>query len=184
MRSIMAILDWYGPYSLKEAQKDSKFNYNDGLYAVIGKLKNQRSPHLQYLGIAKDLCTRLNSYQQIITNVTKDGTLYESAIWLGEVSSPRTPGRKVKVTDRMLDLAEWAHVYFLQLPLNKKKRKSPPNMSVVIYNRWWKRDFRTPFLRRPHREWPNLIDFVGSDCSAKVIWFGGSQVCRPVMECQ
>jgi len=26
----------------------------------------------------------------------------------------------------MLDLAEWVHAYFLQLPLNTKKKASPP----------------------------------------------------------
>ena len=181
MKSMTTIIDWYGPYSLEEAQQASQFDYDDGLYAVIGKRKHQRASHLQYMGIAKDLCIRLNSCHHKIPQVIRDST-YEGALWLGEVSSPRTPGRKVKVTDRMLDLAEWAHVYFLQLPLNEKKRKSPPDKPIVVYNRWWQKDYETPYLKRPHREWPDLIDFVDAEYRAKVVWFGGRQICQSVSD--
>lgn len=181
MKSITAIIDWYGPYSLEEAHQASSSDYNDGLYAVIGKLKYQRSPRMQYVGIANDLCTRLNSYHDKILQVIRDNAS-ERGIWLGEVSSSRSPGRKVKITDRMLDLAEWAHVYFLQLPLNEKKRMSPPDMPIVVYNRWWQKDYETPFLKRPHRGWPDLIDFVGLECNVKLVWFGGRQICRPASE--
>jgi len=122
MKSLSAIIEWYGPYSLEDAKVASKFYYDDGLYMVIGKTKRQRTPHLQYIGIANDLRERLNGKHHKIPEVTKD-----ASIWLGEVMSPRTPGKKIKVTDRMLDLAEWAHAYFLQLPLNNRKKGSPPD---------------------------------------------------------
>lgn len=179
MKSITAIIDWYGPYSLKEAQDDSKFYYEDGLYAVIGKLNDQEFTHLQYIGIASDLSSRLNRGHHKIPDIGISCTR-DPDIWLGEVGSPRSPGRKVKVTDRLLDLAEWAHIYFLQIPFNDKKKRTPPDKSIVVYNRWWKRDFKTPFLRRPHPEWPDLIDYLGPEYNAKMVWYGGKQIIQAV----
>jgi hypothetical protein len=103
-------------------------------------------------------------------------------IWLGEVISPRTPGKKMKVTDRMLDLAEWAHAYFLQLPLNDRKKATPPDFPITVYNRWWHSDLETPYLRRPHIDWPDIIDFLGMEYQAKLVWFGGSQIVQEVEE--
>jgi hypothetical protein len=171
MKSLSAIIEWYGPYTFEEAKDASKFDYDDGLYMVIGKLKRQRSAYLQYIGIANDLRIRLNGNHHKIPEITKD-----AIIWLGEVVSPRTPGRKIKVTDRMLDLAEWAHAYFLQLPLNERKKKNPPDREIVVYNRWWQKDYETRYLKRPHKEWPDIIDFGGNDYKAKVIWFGSKQI--------
>lgn len=170
MKSITAIIDWYGPYSIEEATKASKFDYGDGVYMVIGKAKYERNDKLQYIGLANDLGKRLSGHHHRIPEVKRD-----QKIWLGEVASPRTPGRKVKVTDRMLDLAEWAHAFFLQLPLNGKKTSNPPDMAIVIYNRWWQKDYETQYKQRPHKNWPDFIDFCGNDYLAKVVWFGGKQ---------
>jgi len=30
-----------------------------------------------------------------------------------------------------------AYAYFLQLPLNERKRKNPPEHPITVYNRWW-----------------------------------------------
>ena len=76
----------------------------------------------------------------------------------------------------MLDLSEWAHAYFLQLPHNNKKKATPPDRAITVYNRWWKRDFVTPYKRRPHNSWPDMIDYVGPDYDAKLVWFGGKQL--------
>lgn len=84
----------------------------------------------------------------------------------------------------MLDLAEWSHAYFLQLPLNDKKRKTPPDFPIVTYNRWWRTDYATPYLKRPHRDWPDMIDFIGYGYDTKVVWFGGAQVKAPVEDFQ
>lgn len=169
MKSLSAIIDWYGPYTFDEAKSASKFDYDDGLYMIIGKLDGQEASHLQYIGIARNLCTRISR------NHHKMFQISNQVLWLGEVTSPRTPGRKIKVTDRMLDLAEWAHAYFLQLPLNDKKVKNPPDRAIMVYNRWWQKDYETQYLKRPHKQWPDLIDYIGGDYKSKVVWFGSSQ---------
>lgn len=170
MKPVVAVIEWYGPYTLEDA-REASFAYADGIYIALGKTKNQRASRLQYVGLASDLPTRLNGSHHKLPLITRD-----REIWLGEVVSPRTPGRKIKVTDRMLDLSEWAHAYFLQLPLNNKKKATPPDRAITVYNRWWKRDFVTPYKRRPHNSWPDMIDYVGPDYDAKLVWFGGKQL--------
>ena len=82
----------------------------------------------------------------------------------------------MKVTDTMLDLPEWSHAYYLQLPLNIQKRKGPLYRPVVTYNRWWKPDYETPYYRKLHVDWPVIIDHVGYGYESKVVWFGGKQI--------
>jgi len=37
-----------------------------------------------------------------------------------------------------------AYACFLRLPLNERKRKSPPEHPITVYNRWWwGKDFET-----------------------------------------
>lgn len=169
MKAIIAVIDWYGPYALEDAQKASRFDYDDGLYMVIGKAKAQRLRRVQYMGIASYLHARLRGNHHVIPEVTRD-----TEIWLGEVASPRTPGKKLKVTDRLLDLAEWAHVYLLKLPMNKKK--TPPDREIIVYNRWWQKDYETPFKKRPHKDWPDFLEYAGPAYASKVVWFGSRKV--------
>ncbi len=176
MKSIVAVVEWFGPYTLEEAQKAS-FEYDDGIYIAIGKSKHARTSHLQYVGLASDLKARMNGYHHKLPLIKRD-----LEIWLGELISPRTPGKKIKVTDRMLDLTEWAHAYFLQLPLNDKKKKNPPDRPITVYNRWWKKDFETPYRKRPHKGWPDIIDFAGNEYDSKVVWFGSRQKIRHASE--
>ncbi|MGM0703875.1 MAG: hypothetical protein ACQEUG_15955 [Pseudomonadota bacterium] len=175
-KALTAIIDWYGPYSVEEAKEAAKQDYDDGLYMIIGRRKWQRGTHLQYIGLASNLYRRLHTTRY----VQDQEEITEHELWLGEVASPRTPGSKIKVTDKMLDLAEWTHAYFLQLPLNDKKRKSPPDTPIVTYNRWWRTDYETLYVKRPHADWPDMIDFIGYGYEAKVVWFGGRQVRAPV----
>lgn len=171
MKSIVAVIDWYGPYSLEAAQFSSKFDYDDGLYVVIGKTKGQRLKRIQYIGIATDLHRRLCCNHHAIPEVSR-----EAELWLGEVASPRTPGKKMKVTDRLLDLAEWVHVYLLELPLNVKKKSSPPDREVIVYNRWWQKDYETPYKKRPHKDWPDFLEYGGLEYGSKVVWFGSRKI--------
>ncbi|MBY0457937.1 MAG: hypothetical protein K2V38_11405 [Gemmataceae bacterium] len=174
MKPVVALIDWFGPYDLDTA-RDAAFDFDDGIYCAIGKTKHAWHSHLQYVGLASNLRARLNGTHHALPLITR-----EMQLWLGEVASPRTPGRKIKTTDRMLDLAEWAHAYFLQLPLNTRKKATPPDRPITVYNKWWRTDFETPYLRRPHQEWPDLIDFLGLDYQAKLVWFGGSQLVQDV----
>lgn len=174
MKSTVALVNWYGPYSLDSALPSS-FDYDDGLYMVIGRKPYERNTSLQYMGLASSLSRRLNGYHHKLGEVTKNLEL-----WIGEVSSPRTPGRKIKVTDRMLDLVEWAHVFFLQLPLNDKKKGSPPDLPITVYNRWWKTDYDTKYKNRPHADWPDLLDYIDSEYDTRLVWFGGKQLFIPV----
>lgn len=176
MKPVVAVVEWYGPYSEEQA-RDASSDYGDGIYLAIGKTKNQRTAHLQYVGLASNLPTRLNGKHHKLPKITRD-----LEIWLGEVVSPRTPGKKMKVTDRMLDLTEWAHAYFLQLRLNDRKKTNPPDRPVTVYNRWWRIDYETPYKQRPHKEWPDIIDFRGRDYDAKVVWFGGRQIVQEVKD--
>jgi hypothetical protein len=176
MKPVVAVVEWFGPYSLEEARA-AAFDYDDGIYCALGKRKYQRDSEIQYVGLASNLRARINGSHHTLPLITRDREL-----WLGEVASPRTPGRKIKTTDRMLDLAEWAHAYFLQLPLNTRKRASPPDRPITVYNRWWRTDFETPYRRRPHSEWPDIIDFLGCEYPVKLVWFGGGQVVQDVSE--
>ena len=170
MKPVVALIDWFGPYDL-EGARHAAFDYDDGVYCAIGKTRYARHTKLQYVGLANNLRSRLNGAHHKLPLVTR-----QMEVWLGEVVSPRTPGRKIKTTDRMLDLAEWAHAYFLQLPLNERKKKRPPDRPITVYNKWWRPDFVTPYVRRPHRDWPDLIDFLGTGYPTKLVWFGGGQV--------
>ena len=60
----------------------------------------------------------------------------------------------------------------MEVPLNKDKRCSPPQDSVVVVNRWYKTDFETRRRRRPHPQWPDLVEY---DCSVgigELAWHG------------
>lgn len=177
MKPVVALVEWYGPYSSLDEARSATFDYEDGIYCALGKTRHQRESCLQYVGLASSLRARMNGSHHALPQITRDLEL-----WLGEVVSPRTPGRKIKTTDRMLDLAEWAHVYFLQLPLNTKKKAKPPDRPITVYNRWWRTDFETPYRRRPHSKWPDIIDFLGSEYPAKLVWFGGRQMVQEAQE--
>lgn len=168
MKHVAVDVDWYGPYvSVKEAAQKARGYYGAGLYLVIGKVRHQKNSSCpQYIGIARELANRLYTSAGI-KEVTRD-----RRIWLGEVASINVPGKKSKMTNTQIDLAEWCHAYFLQLPINNKKKKNPPPRSATIVNRWWRKDFITPARQRPHRDWPDIIDYLGRDYGCKVAWFG------------
>ena len=174
MKSPVAIVEWYGPYSQEEAW-DAASDFGDGVYMALGKCRYERVVSLQYIGLASNLQSRIYGAHHKLSRITR-----EYSLWLGEVSSPRAPGKRAKITDRILDLTEWAHAYFLQLPLNDRKKKNPPDLPITVYNRWWRTDYETPYMRRPHGEWPDVIDFLDDEYNAKLVWFGGRQVVQSV----
>lgn len=161
---IAIIIDWYGPFSLQDAIKDVSQNSWKGIYLAIGKTKYMRgrSP-IQYVGIG-NLRSRLKEDHHKLKLIVRD-----RKIWLGDIVSLRIPGPKKKKTDILFDLAEWLLVYFLEPPLNDRKRRRPPHREVTLINRWWKSD-DSPRKRRPHPDWPILIDYPGIDYPVRVCW--------------
>ncbi len=61
---------------------------------------------------------------------------------------------------------------FLDLPYNEKKKNPPPTPATLL-NRWWFKDYERKRKQRPHKDWPDLIDFPGLKYGAKVAWLGG-----------
>ena len=107
-KHVAIVIDWYGPYSLEEAKVATKEYFGEGLYFLIGKIKYPKKPkELQYIGITKDLFTRIGSAHNKISELSQ-----ECSLWLGEVASFGIPGSKKKITNAQLDLAEWLHSYF------------------------------------------------------------------------
>lgn len=171
MKHLAIVIDWYGPYSMSQALEASKNNgYGAGLYVGIGKQYNERGlSNPQYIGLSRNLAARLSNHQTL-PKITRD-----LKIWLGEIATSDPNEKKKKSTSVSLDYAEWLHAFFLQLPLNEKKKINPPTRSVTLLNRWWKRDYETPWVKRPHSLWPDLIDFISDEYPAKVVWFGKKQ---------
>lgn len=167
MKHLAIVINWYGPYSLDDARQVARIDYSSGLYLGIGKVIGGEGPSKpQYIGLSKNLGRRLARHHKL-PSITQD-----AKIWLGEVATAEPGGKRAKVTQTTLDYAEWLHAYFMALELNEKKRKSPPDRAVSVFNRWWKKDYETPWLRRPHADWPDLIDYVGPDYP---VWFGRRQ---------
>lgn len=173
MAHFMVGVDWYGPYTKADACTAAANDYVGGLYMCIGRQAYERSASLQYIGISKEsLGTRLRQSPKLSSLSSGE------KIWLGEIGTAERPGRKRKMTPATLDAAEWLHVYFLSLPLNEKKRINAPTKPVTVMNRWWRPDYETPH-RRPHPDWPDLIDFMGPDYPARIVWFGKQQKVLP-----
>lgn len=168
-KHLMIAVDWYGPYSLDEAQGIAESVPGPGLYLCIGRCAYERKKRIQYIGIGKTVHTRLVPEHHKLKLVTK-----ERQIWLGEVSTAEPSGRKMKVTQAGLDYSEWLHARFLQLPLNEKKTKKVPPRSVSVMNRWFRPDM-VARRNRPHADWPDLIDYPAWEMPARAVWFGGRQ---------
>lgn len=163
------VIDWRGPYSGIEQAKGVTASYWDGLYLFIGKRRYQKLPNkkLLYVGISGALDNRITTQHEKLSYISGEPT-----IWLGEIASYGVPCR---ASQNLLHLAEWATAYFLQLPLNNKKTYNPPNYPVTVVNRWWKRDYKTRRIQRPHAGWPDVFDFPGREYGARVGWLGYSE---------
>lgn len=170
MKHIAIVIDWYGPYWERRSASLAGGDFGPGLYMALGKCAFERTKRLQYVGTTKKLNVRLARQHDKLDLITK-----EHEYWLGEVGSVGIPGRKAKVTDRRLDLAEWAHSHFLKLPLNERKRTLPDG-PVTVLNRWWRTDYETPWIHRPCSLWPDLIDYRGWSYGAHIAWLGGRRI--------
>lgn len=165
-KAIAIIVDWFGPYSLPAAREAAHNDFGAGAYVAIGRQKYKRSSSIQYIGISSsNLYQRLNGDHHKIRLITKALT-----IWLGEVASTGISGPKQKRTDFLLDLVEWVHAFFLELPLNDRKGLTPSRRAVTVVNRWWATDSITPKRKRPRSDWPIIIDYPGGGYPLRMAW--------------
>jgi hypothetical protein len=161
-------VDWYGPFSLKDARPIAKRYGKGGLYICIGKRKGQHRRHIQYVGKSNSsLLSRLSPAHHKLGQVSRGRLL-----WLGVIATGGVPGKRKLLTPQAVHLAEWAIARFMDLPLNHQLRKRPPPRPVTVLNRWWRNDLETPRYNRPHPEWPDLIDYLGTDYRTRLVWFG------------
>lgn len=165
-KHLVIAIDWYGPYTAETA-KGALADYGPGLYAAIGKQTDQTSQSLQYVGLSSRLRGRVGPGHHKLGDVTQDLRL-----WLGEAGTANPSGRRTKFTTPTLDYSEWLLAYFVRFALNDKKTKNPPDRPVTLLNRWYHTDYQTPWVKRPHPDWPDLIDFIGPGYDTKVVWFG------------
>lgn len=170
-KHLMIAINWYGPYAdLDEARLCARHDYDHGLYLAIGRVGRETSSTMQYVGIGSAIYTRLTKRHHALSKLADGYTL-----WLGEIVTAEPSGTRLKATRTTLDLAEWLHARFLRLPLNKMKTREVPSRSVTVLNRWFRKDYETPYVRRPHPDWPDLIDFPCFDRPARAVWFGARQ---------
>jgi len=167
--NIASAVNWYGPYNtIAEARKAAQSDYKDGLYAIIGYNPDAsaRRKELLYVGVGAPLSSRL------IDSHHKMGSMEIAQIWLGEISSPKKAGKRLKKIEPHLDIVEWMIAYFLCLPNNEKKRASPPDSSGVILNRWFKAEDYETSLPRPVARWADVIEYDAGYGTANLVWFG------------
>jgi hypothetical protein len=167
-KHLMIAVNWYGPYrDIDDARKVANYDWLHGLYLGIGKARYERTQSLQYIGIGGTLATRLSERHHKLSRIVRN-----REIWLGEIATAEPSGKRMKATPATLDYAEWLHARFLRLPLNDKKTKNLPSRSVTVLNRWFGCDYDTQRGKRPHRDWPDLIDFPSDGLAARAVWFG------------
>ncbi len=167
-KHLVVAIDWYGPYpGLPDTMAAlAEYDWMQGLYLAIGKSETQPEHGMQYVGISRSLHTRVKSDHATLAKIS------DLTIWLGEVGTAQPSGKRVKKTPATLDYPEWLMAYYMALPLNSKKKANSPPVPISLLNRWWKRDFVTPYVKRPDPSWPDFIDYLGPDFSTKIVWFG------------
>lgn len=168
------MIDWCGPFHSVESACEAvvEEGYGEALYMAIGSKPGQAATHLQYVGITGDFTKRFNG-KHPIQLLIRENTL---RLYVGLVTSQAVAGKKAshhaKRFSIPLYLAESVIAFLMELPLNKDKRCSPPKDSVVVVNRWYRDDFVTRRRRRPHRGWPDLIEYDGDEDIGDLAWHG------------
>lgn len=167
------VIDWIGPFHTMSEARNFAREGNEGpcLYMLVGRGRARARTRCQYVGVAKRLEQRLHE--------RRFSDVLDKSFWLGLIPSQGIAGRSGYVHHpRVLNIAEHATAYFMELPLNHRKRAHPPRGDVLIMNRWW-HDHERPRLRRPHAEWPDIIeyDYVTTG-GARLIKLTGARIQR------
>lgn len=120
------IVDWRGPYSYFEIEKNPE--WGNGLYLGTGKLKYGREATIQYCGITEgSFAGRLKNHHKV------HGINREQEFWLGTIQYPS------EVSRYFLEMAESIIIYFWQPTLNERKKISPPK-PITLVSKWFKKD--------------------------------------------
>jgi hypothetical protein len=169
------LIDWCGPFhKIKDAcAAVSEGGYGEALYMAVGSRPGQTKTYIQYVGITADLTRRFNGKHPIQVMLRAKSL----RLYVGIVTSQAVAGKKAahhaKRFSIALYLAESALAFLMELPLNKDKRCSPPNDSVVVVNRWYREDFATRRRRRAHVGWPDLVEYDSVEGIGELAWHGG-----------
>lgn len=176
-KHLVVAVDWYGPYkSIIEAREAiRRDHFAPGLYFALGRTSSDDKIGPQYVGISTSLASRVGSQHPKLSQID------DLSLWVGQVGTASPGGPKMKKTPPTLDMAEWLLAFFVAPPLNQKKTVIMPNVAVSLLNRWWKTDYETPYVRRPHSQWPDLIDYLGHYYPTKIVWFGGRLIRVPAI---
>lgn len=141
------IIDWHGPHTYAEIEKNSE--WGGGLYLATGKLKHGREATIQYCGITEgSFIGRFKSHHKV-HEINRD-----QEFWLGEIKYPN------EVSRYFLEIAESIIIYFWQPALNDRK-KAFPLKPITLINKWFKKD-GTPRLRQ-HILCKELSDVISWD---------------------
>lgn len=139
---------------------------------AIGSRRGQKKAHLQYVGITKDLSKRFNGKHPIQLAVRAKSLRLFIGIVTSQAVAGRKAGHQAKNFTVPLYLAESALAFLMEIPLNKDKRCSPPNDSIVVVNRWFHSDFATRRRKRPHTSWPDLVEYDCHEHMGDLAWHG------------
>lgn len=174
MKHVAVVIDWYGPYTLNEAETRAAEDFQGGLYLGIGRSGPFRgvfrSIRPLYVGKSDgSIADRLNADHHKLRLIKS----YRS-IWLGDIISGGVPGRRRHSTPTEIRLGEWVIAHFMQLPLNERLRENPPDGNVTVLNRWFAGD--ETLVDRPHSDWPDLIDYRGINSKTRLVWFGSRKM--------
>jgi hypothetical protein len=173
MTTLSVIVDWSGPFASIQDAKAAAADWDIGevVYLATGKCRGQKISRLQYIGISSDPRSRFNKNHHRLPEITR-----AFGIWVGEIVSHGVAGRPSKRRpirhSIAVDRAEWTLAYFLELPLNKRKRRKPPPQSIALFNRWYKPDFDTRRTKRGHPKWPDFIEYDEDYELASIVFFG------------
>ena len=168
------VVDWFGPFRTVAAARKAfkREELDEVLYIATGTVGLETEPRLQYVGITSNFTRRMNTKHTIRKFVTDESL----SIYIGVVNSHAISGRKARhhhpKFSISVDLAETAIAFFLQLPLNSAKRCSRPKESIVLVNRWWKKDYETRKKRPPYSDWPFYIEYDGASDIGIVARYG------------